>query len=63
MVYAYPPNAVKNLQMVKEDGGAAIKRRMTARGGADVRDQIDDVTQSKLLGLDKTLTASEMDPP
>jgi len=52
MVYAYPPNATKKLLKVKDDGGAAIKRRMTQRGGRDATDDIDDATKSKILGLD-----------
>jgi hypothetical protein len=39
MVYAYPPNQLDT--MAQNDGGQAIKKRMTLRGGEDVTKQID----------------------
>lgn len=52
MVYAYPPNQLDT--MAQNDGGEAIKRRMTLRGGEDVTKEIDHTRQSQILGLDNT---------
>lgn len=51
MVYAYPPNVMNKANKAGNDGGAAIKRRMTVRGGGDVAKEIDDKTMNKLLDL------------
>lgn len=52
MVYAYPPNVMNKANKAGNDGGAAIKRRMTVRGGGDVAKEIDDKTMNKLLDLE-----------
>lgn len=52
-VYAYPPS---NIALPEDDGGKAIKRRMTLRGGG-----LDAAAEAAVLGLKEEVNAIDVD--
>lgn len=56
-IYAYPPS---NVVLPKEDGGAAIKKRMTMRNRPT--DAVPADTEAKVLGLEEQEVAISAEP-
>ena len=49
-IYAYPPS---NVEVPKDDGGAAIKKRMTLRNGPSAAANMTGAEEARLLKTDE----------